>query len=242
MKALIFAAGLGTRLRPLTNEKPKALVEIDGKTLLQITIEKLVSFGFNEILINVHHFADLMIATIEKNKGWGAKITISDEREELLETGGGLKKAAWFFNDEQPFLVHNVDIIHDLDLSELYQFHLENEALATLAIRKRTTSRYLLFDNAMQLRGWQNIKTGEVKIAKKTVGQLWSFGFSGIHIMNSEIFNLLNESGKFSIINPYLRLCKTELIQGFNHSDSVWIDVGKHESLEEAKSFLCPTT
>ena len=138
MKALIFAAGLGTRLRPLTNDRPKALVEINGKTLLQITIEKLVQFGFTEIIVNIHHFADLMIETIEKNKGWGANVTISDERDELLETGGGLKKSAWFFDDEKPFLVHNVDVIHNLDLQELYNFHLENEALATLAIRKRS--------------------------------------------------------------------------------------------------------
>lgn len=238
MKALIFAAGLGTRLRPLTNDKPKALVEINGKTLLQITVEKLVSFGFNEIMVNIHHFADLMIETIEKNKGWGANITISDERNELLETGGGLKKAAWFFEDGEPFLVHNVDVVHDLDLGQLYQYHLQNEALATLAVRKRSTSRYLLFNNKMQLRGWQNIKTGEVKIAKRTQGQLWSFGFSGIHVIDPKIFHLLTERGKFSIINPYLKMAKTELIQGFDHSNSVWIDVGKHESLAAAKAFF----
>jgi NDP-sugar pyrophosphorylase family protein len=238
MKALIFAAGLGTRLRPLTNDKPKALVVINGKTLLQITIEKLVYFGFDEIIVNVHHFADLMIETIEKNNGWGAKITISDERNELLETGGGLKKAAYFFDNNEPFLVHNVDVIHDLDLRKVYDYHLKNQALATLAVRKRSTSRYLLFNNEMELRGWQNIKTGEIKIAKRTQGQLWSFGFSGIHIIDPKIFSLLTENGKFSIINPYLRMTKTELIQGFDHSDSVWIDVGKHESLEEAKGLL----
>jgi NDP-sugar pyrophosphorylase family protein len=238
MKALLFAAGLGTRLHPLTNDKPKALVEINGQTLLQITIEKLVHFGFDEIIINIHHFADLMIETIEKNKGWGAKITISDERNELLETGGGLKKAAYFFDTNEPFLVHNVDVIHDLNLRKLYDYHLNNQVLATLAVRKRSTSRYLLFNNEMQLRGWQNIKTGEVKIAKRTQGQLWSYGFSGIHIISPKIFPLLTENGKFSIINPYLKLAKTELIQGFDHSDSVWIDVGKHESLEEAKAFF----
>ena len=238
MKALLFAAGLGTRLRPLTNDRPKALVEINGKTLLQISIEKLLYFGFDEIIVNIHHFADLMIETIEKNNGWGAKITISDERNELLETGGGLKKAAWFFDNNEPFLVHNVDVIHDLDLRQLYDYHSKNKALATLAVRKRTTSRYLIFNNKMQLRGWQNIKTGEVKIAKRTAGQLWSFGFSGIHIIDPKIFPLLTENGKFSIINPYLKLAKTELIQGFDHSDSVWIDVGKHESLAEAKTFF----
>ena len=238
MKALIFAAGLGTRLRPLTNDRPKALVEINGKTLLQITVEKLQSFGFQDIMVNVHHFADLMIETIEKNNGWGANITISDERNELLETGGGLKKAAWFFEDNQPFLVHNVDVIHDLDLNQFYDFHQKNNALATLAIRKRSTSRYLLFNNKKQLRGWQNIKTGEVKIAKRTQGQLWSYGFSGIHIIDPKIFSLLTEDGKFSIINPYLRIAKTHLIQGFDHSDSVWIDVGKHKSLERARQFL----
>ena len=156
----------------------------------------------------------------------------------MLETGGGLKKAAWFFDNKEPFLVHNVDVIHDLDLRQLYDYHLKNKALATLAVRKRGTSRYLIFNNKMQLRGWQNIKTGEVKIAKRTEGQLWSFGFSGIHIIDPKIFSLLTETGKFSIINPYLELAKTELIQGFDHSDSVWIDVGKHESLEEAKGFF----
>ena len=238
MKALLFAAGLGTRLRPLTNDKPKALVEINGKTLLQITIEKLVHFGFDEIIVNIHHFADLMIETIEKNNGWGAKITISDERNELLETGGGLKKVAWFFEDGEPFLVHNVDVIHDLNLHQMYDYHLENHAIATVAVRKRSTSRYLLFNKEMQLRGWQNIKTGEVKIGKRTQGQLWSYGFSGIHIISPRIFPFLKEKGKFSIINPYLNIAKTELIQGFDHSDSVWIDVGKHESLAEAKAFF----
>ena len=238
MKALIFAAGLGTRLRPLTNDRPKALVEINGKTLLQITIEKLTHFGFNDIIVNVHHFADLMLETIEQHDGFGANITISDERNELLETGGGLKKAAWFFEDNQPFLVHNVDVIHDLNLKHLYDYHLKNNALATLAICKRSTSRYLLFNNNNQLRGWQNIKTGEVKIARRTQGQLWSFGFSGIHVISPEIFPLLTESGKFSIINPYLRLAKTKLIQGYNHSDSIWIDVGKHKSLAEASAFV----
>lgn len=238
MKALIFAAGLGTRLRPLTNDRPKALVEINGKTLLQIAIEKLTHFGFRDIMVNVHHFADLMLETIEQHDGFGANITISDERNELLETGGGLKKAAWFFEDNQPFLVHNVDVVHDLDLKHLYDYHLNNNALATLAIRKRSTSRYLLFNNNNELRGWQNIKTGEVKIARRTEGQLWSFGFSGIHVISPEIFPLLTESGKFSIINPYLRLAKTRLIQGYNHSDSTWIDVGKHESLAEARAFV----
>ncbi len=238
MKALIFAAGLGTRLRPLTDTRPKALVEINGKTLLQITIEKLVSFDFTDIIVNVHHFADLMIETIEKNNGWGANITISDERNELLETGGGLKKVAWFFEKGEPFLVHNVDVIHDIDLRKLYDAHVQNKALATLSVLKRPTSRYLIFNNKMQLRGWQNIKTGEVKIAKRTEGQLWNFGFSGIHIIDPAIFPLLTEKGNFSIINSYLKLAKTELIQGFDHSDSVWIDVGKHESLEEAKRFF----
>lgn len=238
MKALIFAAGLGTRLHPLTNDKPKALVEINGQTLLQIAIEKLLHFGFEDIIVNIHHFADLMIETIEKNQGWGAKITISDERNQLLETGGGLKKAAWFFDNNEPFLVHNVDVIHNIDLRQLYDFHLQNQALATLSIRKRPTSRYFIFNNEMQLCGWQNIKTGEVKIAKQSEGQLWSFGFSGIHVIDPKIFPLLTENGKFSIIDPYLRIAKTGLIQGFNHSDSVWIDVGKPESLAAAKAFF----
>ena len=235
---MIFAAGLGTRLRPLTNDKPKALVEINGQTLLEITIRRLVKFGFTDIIVNVHHFADKVIQCLTDNNGFGATITISDERGELLETGGGLKKATDFLKGNEPFLVHNVDVIHDLDLQAFYQNHLKTKALATLAVRKRSTSRYLIFSPKMQLRGWQNIKTGEVKLPRRSVGQLSLFAFSGIHIISPELLPLLTENGKFSIIQSYLRLAKIHFIQGYDHTDSYWIDVGKHDSLAEAKIYL----
>ena len=237
MKAIIFAAGLGTRLRPLTNDKPKALVEVNGQTLLEITIRRLVGFGYKDIIVNVHHFADKVEKCLKDNDGFGANIIISDERGQLLETGGGLKKVANFLEGNEPFLVHNVDVIHDLDLKQLYHQHQQSNALATLAVRRRSTSRYLIFSPKMQLRGWQNIKTGEVKLSKRSVGQLNLYAFSGIHIISPIFLDLLTEEGK-SIIQPYLRLAKTETIQGFDHSDSYWIDVGKLDSLEAAKRYL----
>ncbi len=165
MKALIFAAGLGTRLRPLTNDRPKSLVEVNGVTLLEIAIRRLIGAGCREIIVNVHHFAEQIIDFIEKNGQFGIQIAVSDEREQLLDTGGGLKKAAWFFDDGQPFLVCNADVLTDMDLAHFYQKHLESHAIATLAVRRRTTSRYFLFDEKMHLCGWQNAKTGEEKLA-----------------------------------------------------------------------------
>ncbi len=165
MKALIFAAGLGTRLRPLTNDHPKALVEVHGITLLEVAIRRLVAAGCEELIVNVHHYAEQVIDFIEKNGQFGIRIAISDERERLLDTGGGLKKAAWFFDDGQPFLACNADVLTDMDLAHFYQKHLETGVLATLAVRRRTTSRYFLFDEKMRLAGWQNAKTGEDKLA-----------------------------------------------------------------------------
>lgn len=234
MKAMLFAAGLGTRLRPLTNDRPKALVEVKGMTLLEIVIRRLVHFGFTDVVVNVHHFADKVEQVLADNQGFGANIMISDERVQVLETGGGLKKASRFFEGDEPFLVHNVDVITNLDLKQFYEAHLKNDALATLAVRKRSTSRYLIFDKKMQLRGWQNIKTGEIRLSKRSVGQLTSYAFSGLHVISPRIFPLLTETGKFSIIQPYLRLAKTEHLQGFDHSDTIWVDVGKHESLAKA--------
>ena len=238
MKAMLFAAGLGTRLRPLTNDRPKALVEVNGMTLLEIVIRRLVHFGFTDIVVNVHHFADLVEDVLKKNQGFGANIMISDERNQVLETGGGLKKAHPFFEGNEPFLVHNVDIITNLDLKKIYDYHLNNNALATLAVRKRSTSRYFIFSGKMQLRGWQNIKTGEIKMSKRSVGKMGSYAFSGIHVISPRFFDLLEETGKFSIVQPYLRLAKTEHIQGFDHSDTIWVDVGKHESLATAGHVL----
>ncbi|MCC6726227.1 MAG: nucleotidyltransferase family protein [Saprospiraceae bacterium] len=247
MKALIFAAGLGTRLRPLTNDRPKALVEVNGITLLEIAIRRLKAAGCKEIIVNVHHFAEQIIDFIEKNGQFGIRIVISDERELLLDTGGGLKKAAWFFDDGQPFLVCNADILTDMDLARFYQKHLENQAIATLAVRHRTTSRYFLFDENMRLCGWQNAKTGEEKLVaggslkfNPSILQSFNpFAFSGIHAISPALFDWLPATeGPFSIIDVYLRAAQTGRILGHNHSSDGWLDVGKPEALVAAAEFL----
>ncbi|RMG16441.1 MAG: nucleotidyltransferase family protein, partial [Bacteroidetes bacterium] len=186
MKAMIFAAGLGTRLRPLTHHRPKALVEVGGKCLLEIVIRRLLAHGFEEIVVNVHHFAGQVEAFLAQHAGFGARIAISDERSLLLDTGGGLRQAAWFF-DEQPFLVHNVDVLSDIDLTAMYQAHLQSGALATLACRRRQSSRYLLFDEQNHLCGWKNVKSGEVRMSRQ-VKSCHPLAFSGIHVIDPNIF------------------------------------------------------
>lgn len=228
MKAMIFAAGLGTRLRPLTNDKPKALVEVKGKSLLEITINRLIENEIDKIIINVHHFADQVIQFVNEKK-FKAKIVISDERDKLLDTGGGLKKAKWFF-DDQPFLVHNVDIVSDIDLRELYNIHIKNNSLATVAVRNRKSSRYFLFDNDMILCGWENVNKNE-KIISRRRNNLNQFAFSGIQIMSPKIFDFFPNKDVFSIIDVYLTASKHELIKGYLHNYSFWQDVGKIEDL-----------
>lgn len=228
MKAIIFAAGLGTRLRPLTNNLPKALVKIKEKTLLEITINRLIENGFNEIIVNVHHHADQIISFLREHR-FKAKIEISDERDKLLDTGGGLKKAMWFF-DDGPFLLHNVDIISDLDLSEFYNIHLKNNVIASLAVRNRRSSRYFLFDNEYYLCGWENINTGN-KIVSKPRKVLNKLAFSGIHVIDPKLFEFFPEEDKFSIIDIYLKVAKHERIKGFLHNYSFWQDVGRLEDL-----------
>lgn len=234
MKAMILAAGLGTRLKPFTDHHPKALAVVNNKTLLQRNVEYLQSFGITEIVVNVHHFTDQIIEAIEKNKGWGAHISISDETSEVLETGGGLKKAACFLQDEEePFVLMNADILTDLDLDKMKTCHEAHNPLATLAVRDRSTSRYLLFDESNTLCGWLNEKTGEekgVSGAKKA--------FSGIHIISPKIFSLITEEGKFSMIDLYLRLANDHSIKGFDHSETKFTDVGKPESVLLAETLF----
>ncbi|MDR1699547.1 MAG: NTP transferase domain-containing protein, partial [Prevotellaceae bacterium] len=185
MKAMIFAAGLGTRLKPLTDNKPKALVEIAGKPLLEHVINKLTAAGFNEIIINVHHFADQIIDFVKQKNNFGVRLEISDERQMLLDTGGGVQKAAWFFDDGKPFLLHNVDILSDINLQTLYANHLETGAEATLAVNSRVTSRYLFFDRTMRMRGWTNETTGEIKPPGTEIDKTWEkLAFSGIHVIS----------------------------------------------------------
>jgi len=236
MKAMILAAGLGTRLQPLTNDVPKALIKIENKTLLEIVIERLKLFGFDEIIINIHHQAEKIINFLIQKDNFNIKIKTLFEKE-LLGTGGGLKKAQWFFSDKKPFLVHNVDILSNFDLNTLIQEHIYSKSLVTLAIQKRETNRYLIFDKKNNLVGWKNLKTNEEKIIKKTKKQLL-FGFSGIHILNYEIFSLMPEKECFSITDFYLDLVKKYPIKGFDYSNFLWLDVGKIESLPLAEKIL----
>lgn len=235
MKAMIFAAGLGTRLRPLTNDRPKALVEINGVPLLQIAIEKLRRAGATDLIVNIHHFGEQMEAFLMQPQFAGLNIAVSDERDKLLDTGGGLRKAAWFFDDGQPFLVYNADILTTLDLRELYAAHTRSQALATVAVRERPTSRAFLFDEDNRLCGWRNAATGEERIPLRR-SPLHAFAFSGIHVIHPRIFELMPPAGEvFSIVETYLNLAQNEIILGFRHDQDLWLDVGKPEQLARAQ-------
>jgi len=235
---MIFAAGLGTRLRPLTDHTPKALVEVGGKSLLEHNILRLKHFGYTQIIINVHYLGHMIVDFLQKNNSFGIDIHISDESDKLLDTGGGLKKAISYLQGEKSFLVCNVDILSDIDLNALRLFHEKEEALATLAIQSRTTSRYLLFDENMQLCGWENIKTGEKIITQNTDNQLNNLAFSGIQMIHPRIFEQIEEEGVFSTIPMYLRLSQQEKIIGFRHDKGQWIDVGKIEHFKKAEDIL----
>ena len=232
MKAMIFAAGLGTRFKPWTNQHPKALALVNGKSLLQRNIQYLQQYGIRDVVVNVHHFADQVKEALTSDKGWGSNISISDETNELLETGGGLKKAAWFF-DEHSFVVINVDILTDLDLDKMVNAHFQKKPLVTLAVTGRANSRSFLFDEDDQLCGWRNTKSGEEKIVRQKPS-LIPRAFSGIHIIDPRIFSLIRQEGKFSIIDTYLDLARTESIKAFDHSGSKLVDVGRPESVAEA--------
>lgn len=232
---MIFSAGLGTRLYPYTKDTPKALVEINNKTFLEIAILKFIKIGVKDIIVNIHHFPDQIIHFLKDKQNFGINIAVSDESDQLLDTGGGIKKASWFFDDGNPFFIHNVDVLTDLDLDEMLRYHQDNNALATLAVRNRETSRYLLFDSSNVLCGWENIKTGEKILAKKSQ-DLRRLAFSGVHIIDPVIFDELNEDGRFSIINAYLRLASERRIVAFEDNKSAWVDIGTPEKLVEAKT------
>lgn len=238
MKAMIFAAGLGTRLKPYTETMPKALVPVAGIPMLEILIKHLMGSGINQIIVNVHHFGGQVIGFLNKNNNFGADISISNEEDLLLDTGGGLKKAAWFFNDEQPFLLQNVDVISDLNYAEMLQRHVQSGSLATLAVCRRETSRYFLFDDKLQLCGWENTKTREVKMVRPQADKLEKLAFSGIHIINPEIFKMMHREGKFSIVDTYLELAASHKITGFEHNPDNWVDMGKPEELQKAEIIL----
>jgi NDP-sugar pyrophosphorylase family protein len=238
MKAMILAAGLGTRLRPLTDDRPKALVEVAGRTLLEITLERLRAFEFREVIINVHHFADKVIDYLQANDNFGMRIEISRE-ETLLDTGGGLKKAAYFFLEDSealnaPFILHNVDVISTIDLRQMIRSHLDNQALATLAVQDRETSRYLLFDEQRQLCGRRTAPDRLDEIVRPSE-KLQPLAFSGIHVISPRLLNMISEEGAFSIIATYLRLAaQGEKIHAFRADEYEWRDLGRPDDLLKA--------
>ncbi len=253
MRAMIFAAGLGTRLRPLTDTTPKALVPLNGKTLLQYQIERLKEAGITDIIINVHHFGDKIRAYLREHENFGCKIAVSDESEQLLETGGGLRKASWFFTDNQvpngewrtahsePFLVCNVDILSNIDIPALVAAH-QPDDIATVVVSPRQTQRYLLFDKQNRMQGWTNIQTGEVRPAdlQYCLSQidLTQLAFSGMQILSPRIFEKMSSMPeKFSLIDLYLSICQTEKIRAYVPTDYQMMDVGKIEHLQEAEAF-----
>lgn len=240
MKAFIFAAGLGTRLKPLTDTMPKALVPIAGKPLLEHLILKMKHSGFDEIVINVHHFAEQIIDFLAQKQNFGIRIHISDEHQMLLETGGGIKHAAHLFTSDEPILIHNVDILSNVDLAQFYKMHAKS-SLATLLVSERQSSRYLLFDEQNRLMGWTNRQTSEVKTPYESldIDACQRFAFAGIHVVSPTIFDLMEEwSGAFSIIDFYLALAKRENIFSVVKNDLQLLDVGKISTLQQAESFL----
>ncbi|MDR1357011.1 MAG: nucleotidyltransferase family protein [Tannerellaceae bacterium] len=238
MKAMIFAAGLGTRLRPLTDTIPKALAPFSGKPMLEHLIIKLKAAGFDEIVINIHHLGDQIIDFLKANDNFGLIVHISDERGYLLDTGGGLKQAASFLTGKEPFLVHNVDIISDADLVALYNSHNPGVSLATLLVSERVTSRYLLFDKEDKLCGWRNRETGEIKshFPDFSPNKYNGYAFGGVHVMSPEIFGCMEEwTGKFSIIDFYISACvKKRITAHFVPGISIF-DIGSNDSLEAAQ-------
>ncbi len=245
-KALIFAAGLGTRLRPLTDDRPKAMVEIAGKPMLQHVIERVAAAGFEDITINIHHFGQTIIDFLEQNGNFGLNIHISDERGLLLDTGGCILKARQWLDGNEPFLVHNTDIISTLDLRAFYDYHVEHDALATILVKERLTQRYFLFDNDDRLCGWTNKATGEYKPdPEKLQGRdLHELAFGGLHVISPRIFPLLEryrrqEGEKFSITPFYVNECKHYVIRGYHPAaDYQWLDIGKPETLAQAQELL----
>ena len=242
MRAMILAAGLGTRLRPLTDSRPKALVEIAGRTLLEITFERLRGFGVDEVIVNVHHFADMVAGYLQSKRNFGMRVEISRE-EILLDTGGGLKKAAWFFLDDpkrmdEPFILHNVDVLSDIDLQRMLKFHVTQKALATLAVKERETSRYLLFDAQNQLCGRRSKPDLKSELVRP-VETPQAVAFSGIHVISPRLLPMIQEEGVFSIINSYLNLAALgKPIIAFHSNEYYWRDLGRPEHLKQAEMDL----
>lgn len=238
MKAMLLAAGIGARLKPLTDQKPKALVEVGGMTLLERAIRHVARYGAEEIILNVHHFAGQIEQYLEERGNFGVKIILSDERDRLLDTGGGLKKAAWFFEGGAPFLVYNTDVLTDLDLGALYRSHLASGQLATLAIRSRPSSRCLLFDADKKLVGWRNRQTGQTRWCGTENAEAAEYAFSGIQVFDPHIFSYFPEEEVFSLVELYLRAGASGKVSGYLHDQSIWMDAGKFEDLAMAEDLV----
>jgi N-acetyl-alpha-D-muramate 1-phosphate uridylyltransferase len=240
MTGMIFSAGLGTRFKPWTDKHPKALAMVNGKTLLEWNIRYLQKFGIRDVIVNVHHFSQQVIDAIESNHGWGSRVLISDESEELLETGGGLLKAKTLFPENQPFITCNVDILTELDINKLVAFGKQQHALCCFAVTSRQTSRYLLFDENSRLCGWRNTLTGKEKIVRGS-DVLIQKAYSCVVLFDYSIFSLMEKAGfkgKFSLIDVYLALAAEHTILGYDHTGDRLVDVGKPEAVAEAEKLF----
>jgi NDP-sugar pyrophosphorylase family protein len=241
MKAMVLAAGLGTRLRPLTDERPKALVEINGRTLLEITLARLREFGVTDVIVNVHHFAGMVVDYLAAKQSFGMHIEVSRENELLLDTGGGLKKAAWFFLQDgngAPFLLHNVDVISNINLAQMVAFHRSRQSLATLAVQQRPSSRQLLFDEQGLLCG-RRVDTEHRTELARAAATMDPLAFCGIHVISPRLLTMMSEDGAFSIIESYLRLSgESEKIVAFRADGTYWRDLGTLEGLQQAAEDL----
>ena len=241
MKGLLFSAGLGTRFKPWTDKHPKALAMVNGKSLLQRNIEYFQRFGITEVVVNVHHFADQIIEAIEENKGWGCNVVISDERDEVLETGGGLLKARPLLEGDEPFVTINVDILTNLNLHALLAYHQQHKPLVSFAVTNRKTARNFLFDDADHLCGWRNVTTGEEKgpvlsYTQEEKKKLIEKAYSCVVVFEQRFFSLVKQTGKFSLTEPYLDLAAEHTILGYDHSGDVLVDVGRPESVAVAEA------
>lgn len=234
MKALLLAAGLGSRLQPLTNDKPKALVDVDGKTMLEHALLKLENSGIEDIVVNVHHFAEQVISFLQNYKSENLSISISDERGKLLNTGGAVKKAADLLDGEEPFVIYNVDIWSDVDLVKMINEHKKAKSLATLAVRDRTSSRYLIFDEKDRLCGWQKVSTMETIYVNDCKKKQSKLAFSGIQVVSPELFEYFPGDQRFSLVDLYLNAAPTKRIKAYRHDSDHWFDLGTTEKIENA--------
>lgn len=238
MKAFILAAGIGSRLKSLTKDKPKALVEVNNEPMLKTLILKLKSWGISEIVINIHHKGEMIIEFLNYYNKFGIDIKVSDERDQLLDTGGALLKAKDLLAGNDQILVHNVDIINDINFTELESYHMSNNNIATLCVRKRDTSRYLLFDESLRLMGWKNKKTNEIKLVSDKPGNYNELAFSGVYIIKPEFIEMIKQSGSFSIIDTWLKIAENNRIMGYEEVGGKWFDLGTADRITNAQKLI----